>query len=941
MSDRIALIPVLLFIACITSITLLFPCMLPAQEAFLPFYPDGSYDPAIPTPRDVIGINIGERPVRYDEARRYFLTLAEKSPLVRFFEAGETHEGRKLFYIVITSPENIERLDDVRLDIGRLADPRKLDSDESAAGIAASSPAVVWMMHSIHGNELSGTDSSMQLAYQLAAGTDRKTIEIREKLVIGIDPMENPDGRERSLAQVGQWMGRVPSPDGQSIQHTGIWPNARTNHYLFDLNRDWFILANPESRSRVKTLLHWNPQVIVDAHEMGQYSSYLFNPPREPINMYIHPVIRRWWQVFAKDQAAAFDRHGWSYYTKEWLDNWYPGYTTSWADCIGAVAILYEQAYTAGSPVKRPDGTTLTFRDAVLHQFTSSMANLTTAAEHREELLTSYYGIKKEALSPDKKKSVKAYYIDPGDNPSRARRLVERLISQGIEVGMTDEDYAFKNFHSYWNREPVSGMLPRGSYVISLAQPLRPLIDAILEFDPRMTTDFLNKERVELEKGRGSLMYETSAWSMFLTFNVRAYSSDRLPDVVSTSVTSASSLSGNVTNPSPDYGYLIDYRDDSAIDALLAIYNRGLKVRSANKPFRIGNRDYPRGTLLLRTIENASGLGDVVAEITRETGADVQGVDTALSQSGPDLGGEEFRLLAEPRIAILTGSSIDSYSFGSTWYLLDYDLELRHSILYANYFTNADLRPYNVLILPSGGIQSYRNILGTAGLKKIKDWVSQGGTLITLGGASAYMADSTTAFSSVKLRRQILNDLDKYRKALTVESSRGTTIVDSLSLWEGTPLPTAHLNNETTKEATSKSTPEELEELDSRMRIFLPRGALLRVDLDTEHWLAFGAGEKVPVNAYTSYSLMSKLPTETIGRYGDAETLRISGLLWPEARERWRDSAWLTRERHGRGQIILFAGEPNYRAYFYGSSRLLINAMLLGPGLGARQPVHW
>ncbi|MFC1539504.1 M14 metallopeptidase family protein [Candidatus Latescibacterota bacterium] len=932
------------------TIFIMLSCGLYAQESKIPFYPDGTYTTGIPTPEEILGFSIGEKPVRYEEAVRYMKALADASDRVVLFESGETHEKRKLYYLVVSSEENLKRWSSFINDgLSKLADPRTVSSDNEAQTIIDSIPAVVWMMYSIHGDELSGTDSSLQLAYQLAAGSDLETEKIRRELLVGIDSMENPDGRERYLAQIQQWAGSLKNWDGQSIQHTGSWPWGRTNHYLFDLNRDWFILAHPESRARIRTFLEWKPQVVVDAHEMGPYDTYLFSPSSEPINPNIHQKVINWWKIFSADQAKTFDRYGWSYYTREWADEWYPGYSSSFPSLSGGVGILYEQAQTDGTMVKRPDQTVLTFREAVHHHFTSSYANILTAANNRKALLNDYYSIKKEVLSPPKKAEMQAYYIIPGDNPARARRLVNRLLMQGIEVEITQEPVNMKNLLSYWNTEPVKKTLPEGTYVIRLSQPLRPLINAILEFDPHMTTAFLQSEREYLEKGKGTRMYETSAWSMLMAYHVDSYCSAETPPKLTVKIDKLSEIAGDFVNSTPAYGYIIDYRDDSSIDALIALFEKGYTVHAAKKPFQLEGRSFLRGSLLVRIQENSEALSDDIRHIASSTNARVYGVNTALSQEGPDLGGREFQLLTAPRIAILTGPEISMAKFGALWYMLDYELNCRHSVVNCEYLNNLDLRKYNVLIMPSAGEspETYRRILSESSLKKIKDWVTGGGTLIGIGTGAAFLADSTTAFSSVKLRSQALKELDLYKKAVLRENEAGKAMIDSLIFWEGTGISQDDSKEksvekmEEKKLTSEKPSDEELTEQDKRLQLFMPRGAILRTNLDEEHWMSFGVGDKVPAIVYTQYAFLSKTPVQTSARFSEASILRLSGLLWPEARERWEKTAYATREAYGKGQVILFADEPNFRSYFYGTGRMLINSMLLGPGFGTQQVVEW
>ncbi len=926
------------------ALTILLLCGMPgssllAQQRALPYFPSGTYQAGIPSPDEVLGFPSGQKPVRYDQAIAYLQKLAAVSPRVQLVEFGETFEMRKLHYAVITSEENLARLPEIRSNIAKLADPRTLASGDRPQDIIGSTPAIAWMMYGIHGDEISSTDASLRLAYQLAAGTDTLTEKIRHELVVCIHPMENPDGRERFLAQLRQWNGNMVSPDMQSIQHTSVWPWGRGNHYLFDLNRDWMLLVNPESRARTKAIMSWNPQLVVDSHEMGGLDTYLFPPSREPRNPNINQTMRDWSKRFAQDQADAWDHFGWSYYTREWLEDWYPGYGSTLPFLWGAVSILYEQAGTDGSMVKRADGTILTFREAVDHQFVSSMANLSTAAGDRLALLEDFFAAKNAALNIKKKNAPKVFYLLPGNNPERARELVQTLLLQNVEISRASENFQMSDLHGYWSKIEISKTLPAGTYVIRLDQPLQPFILAMLEFDPHTTTQFLKDERESLLREKETRLYEVSAWSLPLAYNVETYWSAKYPSVKTTPVDRVPPGVGKIVNTSLAYGFVFDYADDRAVETTVQLLSKGYNLRAAQKPFAIAGHDFPRGSILLRTNENPPSLMDDVVQISQKTGATIYGVNTALSEVGPDLGGNNFILLAEPRIALLTGPAISTTSFSSLWFLLDRRLKIQHSVLDYTNFAHFDLRKYNVLILPSsrGGAETYQKIFGKAGVEKLKSWTEAGGTLVGIGGAAAFLADSAVALSKVKLRRQSLKELEFYKRAAEQEKKVGHESVDSLAFWNRPSVleDTFHMKE------PSKPMLRAMKQKDARWRLFQPRGAILRANLDPNDWLTFGTGDKVPVILYTSYAFLSKEPVEAAARLSDGASLRLAGLLWPEARTRWENTAYLTREKLGKGQMILFANDPYFRAYFHGSGRLLINALLLGPGMGASQGVPW
>jgi hypothetical protein len=907
-----------------------------------PFFPEGTYEPDIPTPESIMGFPTSSKPCHYEEVVSYFKILAQSTPRAELREYAKTHEGRTLYYLIISSEENMKKLEEIRSSIAGLADPRRFHQESKVASSIQNTPAIAWLAYSVHGDELSSTDAAVQVAYQLVAGNDSLSQNIRDQLVTIIDPLQNPDGRERFLKQMEMWSGVVPNFDDQSLQHGGFWPWGRGNHYLFDLNRDWLPLVHPESQGKVKAVLLWNPQLFVDAHEMGAFDTYLFSPPREPFHPNMTNTLKKWWKIFAQDQAQAFNKYGWSYYTGDWYEMWYPGYATSWTLYTGAVGILYEQAGVQGSSIKKKDGSILTYGESVHHQFISSMANLKTAAKNRKELLQDFYKEKKVAIEGPK--NIQTFLFVAGENRSRADKLIETLLLQGIEVDKAEGDFVVGNVHDYWGKSYSQKKFPKGTYIVNLDQPLRPLIQAILEFDPHMSQSFLEEERHALERNKETRMYEVSAWSVPMAYNVEAYWTKNRVVTSTEKITQINPPSGEVINPRPKYGYIFDFCDDKAVDALTYLLRKDFKVRVGEKRVKIEKREFSRGSILLRNNENPESLHDFINQVAKETHVKIYGVNIALCEEGPDLGGNHFRLLELPRIGLFAGPPMDFTSYGSIWYLLDQRLDIRFSSLDINGLNWVDLDKYNLLILPEiwGGPEGYIQIIGKYGIEKIRKWIESGGTFIAIGTASAFLADTVVNLSQVRLRHQVLDKLAEYEEAMKLEEQAQRPLVDSSVIWippkkeQKSAEPKQPEKGEIPKEGL-----EELKSRDERFRLFMPRGVIMRADLDEEHWLTSGMNDKVPVILYTDFAFMSKSPVETAARLSDADSLRLSGLLWPEARQRWAKTAYLTRESLGKGQIILFAFQPDFRGYFFGSERLLINALLFGPGLGTYKPAPW
>ena len=908
----------------------------------------GPVDSSIPTPESVIGHPVGDRAVRYDVLVRYIHTLADASPRVTVGSYSQSHEGRTLYYLTITSEANHARLEAIKIDNAKLADPRTLSSPDEAKRIVDHLPGIAWLAYAIHGDELSSTDAAIQVAYQLAAGMDEQTKKLREELVVHIDPLMNPDGRERYLAQLQQLAGKVPNSDYQAMQHSGLWSAGRGNHYLFDLNRDWLMQVHPETRGRAAAIRSWNPHLVVDSHEMGGLDTYLFDPPREPFNVHLSEKNMQWRRRFSADQAEAFNRHGWSYYTREWYEEWYPGYTNAWANLLGAVGLLYEQAGVNAASIKQRTGQELTYREAVQHHVVSSFANLQTLHANRRQILADFLADRQWAVSKQGPYA-ETYLFPPLPDQSRFHRLIDLLHRQGIETIVAAAPFEAQTVVDIWGGRADKQQFPAGTLVIRSAQPHRRLLNAILAFDPHMSDESLAEERKELENRRSTRVYDVTAWNLPMAYGLEAFVAETVPDMLASMATPRTGTSALPLKNPPTYGYLIDGADASIFPVLVGLLDQGCHPRIATKPFAIADRDYKPGAVLLRRHENPETLPQILNAITADLTIDIRPVDTALSQEGPDLGGRRFRLLQQPRVAIASQWPMATTSFGSTWFLLDQRIGLRASPINVQRLGSIDLRKYNVLVLPHAAKPAVlAAVLDDKTVLKIKAWVEAGGTLIALGNSAAFVAGKDRGLSSVRLRREVLDKLTVYEETVQRERDARDIKID-LSVWEPQPPTGATASKPEVPETGekcegkpgAKPDTDALKRTDEWQRIFSPRGVIAAASLDREHWLCFGLGEKLPVLIDGAFAYLSKHPVSTPVRLMDEQHVRLSGLLWPEARERMAGTAYATVERLGAGQIILFATDPFFRGYFEGSGRLLLNAIVLGPGIGASPPAPW
>ena len=910
-----------------------------------PFVASADYDTAVPSPESVIGFNVGERAVRYSALIRYLRALAESSDRVVLTSYGRTHEGRDLYYLTITSPANHKRLDQIRADNAKLSDPRLLDSGQ-ADQLIESLPAIAWLDYSIHGDELSSTEAGMYVAYHLAAARDEATLKLLDETVIHINPLVNPDGRERHLSYLEHLTGVVTNPDLQSMQHQALWSRGRGNHYLFDLNRDWLVQLQPEVRSLAETILSWNPHLLVDSHEQSAYETYLFDPPGEPLNLYLSPTIMQWRKRFGTEQAEAFNRRGWSYYTQDWYSEWGPLYTNAWANLLGTIGLLYEQARVDGSSVKQPTGYEVSYRETVHHHIVSSLANLQTLHANRRQILRDLWEDRQWALG-EKDGGAGVFLLPPCADSLRWKNLVELVGEQGLESSFALEPFTAENTSDIWGNKLAGREFPKGTLVVPVRQPHRRLLKALFEFDPHLRESFLLEERKELENRRPTLLYDVSSWNLPMAFGIESYWASGIPDIDLSRQMPA--LSPDLPRPSnkSSYGYLIDFGSSAAYPALVRLFEANCHPRIATKPFKMsaGQNESGfgiRGTILLRAHENPEDLTGILQKIGAELDVRIYPVDEALVEEGPDLGSSKFELLSPPRVAIASQWPVSSGSFGSIWYMLDNRLKLRSSPINIQNLNLIDLRKYNVLILPDGN--GLGRVLEEKVVDKLKKWIEDGGTLIAVGGSAGFVADKDVKLSSIRLRRDVLDKLVEYQEAVERENSARDIKIDQNELWQIKPAKAEPEEPEAKKSAespASKTDVDKLKRADEWNRLFTPTGTFVRGTVNPEHWISFGLGEQMPILFWGDNAFMSKYPVKTAVRLASEEELRLSGLLWPEARQRLADTAYVSVESMGRGQIILFATDPTFRMWLAGAQRLFLNAVLLGPGMGTSQPVPW
>ena len=963
---------------------------LPGLIYAKPFFPGATYDAAVPTPDSVLGFPVGSRPANHAQIEAVIKAIAAKSPRVKLFEYGKTHVGRTLYYAVIASPERIKALDELKADYAKLADPRQAPAADIDA-LITKLPALAWMAYVIHGDELSGSDASLAVLHHLAASNDADVKTLLDNLVVVIDPLMNPDGRDHWLIDAAHSRTKQPQVDDQSLMHSGIWPSGRMNHYLFDMNRDWIFATQPESRGRIAAVRDWNPHYFMESHEMGSQDSFLFMPAREAINPNHSPSTQKWVAVFGREQAAAFDTQGWRYYTGEWNDDWYPGYSSSWAGLRGSIQNLYEQAAINVDAVRRPEGALEPYRESVHKQLISSMANLATLAKNRAAVLTDFVADRRKVMSDDSAYAKRTFAVIPTANTTRLNQFLDLLTIQGFEFTRAEKPFTTDALDRLGVSRPAQAF-PAGTILIPNRQPLARLLAAMLEFDPRMSPEYLTTERRELLRFGRSKIYDITGWSIPMLFDVETFQLAAFPtDADAKPLTFAAPAPSKPTLPETTVGYAINGLDDRSVAAAARLMERGLWLRLSLKPTTLAPDALPRGSVIILNKDNAhTGLNvrTLTAEVLAELNLPAAALKTGWGEGDlPDLGGENFPLLQPPRIAVLGRNPASPYSYGQIWYTLDHVLGARANYLDFDSAAFADLRRYNVIILPDGTGPKLADRLPA-----LKSWVESGGTLIAIGDASAALA-TEKGLGSVRTLEDSITKPEPFIQAIIREYHGLTESVAANTGYDFAPRTGDQAIQYPWDGSTAdKPSDDELKRRDEWRKIFMPQGVILAARTDDRSFLTVGSDDRqsmLPV-LYTGSTILlapagqapvrlgvfqptppkpsasERTPSEptasepkasaggpagapssptapklgwTIAPPNHELRLRMSGLLWPEAAERLANSAYLTRESLGNGQIILFAADPNFRAATLGSTRLFTNAAIYGPGAGANQPI--
>ncbi len=884
---------------------LLFLVLLPrllAAQGF-DFYDRGPYRPQVPRPDSLLGHPIGTRQTMYHEQQEVLDRMLAAAPdRSRTEEMGTTWEGKRMRLLIISAPEHLARLEEIRANLARLADPRRTSPAEARA-LARRTPVTVLLTHSVHGNEPAGFETALQTAYQLLASDEPATREILRHTVVLINPAQNPDGHERFAA----WSNSVAvgSDDPAALEQTEPWSvEGRSNHYRFDLNRDLLALSQPESQALARVYRRWHPQVVCDLHSTA--ATYFFPPVAPATNQNLPDRTYEWFERFGRNNAEAFDRRGWQYYVRDIFDFFYPGYVDTWASMRGGIGMTYE---TDGGPElrkRKDDGSLTTLQEAIAHHYVASLATLEYAAAHGEERLLDFYDFHASVRAEVARRPLRRIVFGPGPDGDLAWRLAGRLVQEGIEVIRLGQPYTAPRATSYLGGTPSRRSFPAGSFVVDLAQPEGRLATAILEpragFDSAFVARQLaryarNQRRDEEEEKESYGFYDVTAWSLPLAWGLDAWWTD------DTSQVTGSRVAPDESSPVPPEpgrarsAYVFANSGDGAVRLALRLLAEGYRLAAATQPLVADGAPWPRGTFVVRVQRNPESLHQRIAELARETGTRVAAIRSAFADTGQaGVGSQSVVAVRHPRILLAAGRGVDQAGFGDVWFYLERELGLAVTPLHLRDLRRTDLDRYNVVILPDGSADQMWSEIGDSAGRRLRAWVEAGGAMVGVGGAVRLLARPELQLTTV---------------ATVGDSGTGPDTAR-------TQGPTPPLVSPTARGGNS---PE-----------FIP-GAIFRATLDRTHWLTAGyERDELPVFLRTSTLLRpSKRGANPVAFTGSE--LALSGITWPDNTDRFvRHSTWAAVETVGEGRVILFAESPVYRALWRGTARLLANAILQGPG---------
>lgn len=817
------------------------------------------YDEKVPSPEQFLGFQVGEQHVSHDQIVAYMKELARTSDRIKLQEYARTYENRPCLLLTITSTENQKNLENIRKEHLKLSDPA-----QSASTNPENMPAVVWMGYSVHGNEPSGANANMMVSYFLAAAQGAEVDQLLKNTIILVDPAINPDGIQRFSTWANANRSHTLVSDVNSREFAEPWPNGRTNHYWFDMNRDWLPLQHNESKGRLQKFHEWKPLVLTDHHEQGTNATFFFQPGIPSRTNPLTPQVNQDLTAkMGKYHAEALDKIGSLYFTKEAYDDFYYGKGSTYPDINGAIGILFEQASSRGHAQESANGI-LTFPFTIRNQVVTSFSTLKAAQEMRVELLNNQRSFYKNALSQAKADPVKGYIFGDSDNKGTSWHLLDILRRHQVQV------FSLANN----TKQGGTDYKKNQSFIVPLDQPQYTTIKAIFS---------------KQTKFQDSLFYDISAWTFPLAFNLPHSELSSVNNLKGTKIDQFTFPKGKMNGPKSEYAYLFEWNEFYAPRFLNDLLKAGIRAKVSQKSFSMnlesGNKQFDYGTILVQTASqplNSEDLYQLLSRLADENAIDVYAVNTSMTE-GVNLGSSNFKNVEQPKIALLTGTGVNNNDAGEVWHLLDQRFNMPPTLLDQTSLNRINLDRYNLIIMSDG---SYAGINET-GKEELKRWVRNGGVVIAQGNANRWT--TSAGINSIKYKEATNKDTTSFRDYNTQQEVAGAK--------------------------------------------YIP-GAIFQTRLDKTHPIGYGIkASTVPVfREGTGMFEKPKNPFATPVAY--TQNPLLAGYISKDNEQLLKGSASVICSNFGRGQVISFSDNPNFRAFWFGTSKLFMNAVFFGNTIG-------
>jgi hypothetical protein len=819
----------------------------------------------IQTPEQFLGYKPGDRFTPHHRMVDYFEHVAANNPNVKLIQYGETNEKRPLIMAILSSPENMANLEQIRTD--------NLKRAGTMEGTPSTSIPINWMSFNVHGNESVGMEAAISSFYTLANPENEKSQEWLKNEIVIIDPCINPDGRDRYSNWYNQKMNTRLQPDLQSVEHSEPWPGGRANHYMFDLNRDWAWQVQVESQARLKMYQQWMPQLHLDFHEQGINNPFYMAPAAEPLHEQLTPWQHEFQDIFGRNTAKYFDEAGRFYFTKERFDLLYPSYGDSYPMFNGAIGMTIEQGGGPQAGIGGFDavGDTVTLSYRIQGHYTAAMSATEITSKNAERLLTEFEKFFKEN-STTPKSNYKSYVIKGESNPAQVAKLLELLDKNGIKYGKAGAKSGLKGF-SYGTGKSESFSTTIDDIIINAYQPKSVLTQLLFEPNPAL---------------HDSITYDITSWAMPYAYGLKAYALESRVNAAGDYEKPA--FKKNVAGKTP-VAYIAAWEGTRDAAFLSALLNAGIRVKYNEYPFEVEGKKFSAGSLLITKGGNEyiPNFDQKVAEIANTFGVSLKTTMSGYMDTGRDFGSPTVRVIQAPKVALVGGEGTSSLNYGAIWHFFEKELDYPLTNLELDNMSRYDLREYDVLIMPS----TWGGGLSESATKKVSEWVRAGGKLIAIEGAVDLFANkegfNLKTFDTEdeeKASKDMLDSLAKIERILPFQEAERLAISSGVA------------------------------------------GAIYEVTMDETHPLGYGTGGKYYSlkNNSNKYAFLTDGANAGIIANNDAYR---TGYIGYKIKSSMGESLAIGVENAGRGEIVYFADDPMFRGFWESGKLIFSNAIFM------------